>query len=492
MENILFILTDQWRADCVGYQGHKIVKTPNLDKLAEKSMNFTNSFTVCPLCTPARGSMFSGEYPHQSGIIDNCDLGVARQEYMPERAFTWLDGMVEAGYRTGYYGKWHLGPDWENYSRGMDFDLCRKEGNKETHMSPDLVAPVTERGQLKPGYQSKGKERISEREFLPFYGREETVVGRFEYKVTQKSLEFLEKNKEQPWCLTASLIGPHFPSILPDEYYNMYNPDEIELPASLKDQFINKPWFQGRNWWPSVVSEDLTEEEWKKTICAYYGCITLMDDFIGQILRKAEECSGGRPTKVIFTSDHGEMLGSHGKFDKNAYLYDEVIRTPLLICNDLLGEQKGIKCEEYCSTLDIAQTFYELAGYRCSNGVNLLKYSDETYQPEVPKEVFGNYYKYNGHSFEIRGIKTERFKYSFIPQDIDELYDLENDPYELVNLSDREEYLQIKEELKEKVFENMKKTGDYLSDILQQLPEAGIIREPKYPEIKMDYQIQKL
>ncbi len=491
MDNILFVFTDQWRADCMGYRGHKFVKTPNLDKLAKKSIDFQNSYSICPLCTPARGALFTGLYPHQSGVIDNCDVGASTQEYLPNSAYTWLDAAVEKGYKTGHFGKWHLGLDWQTYDKNVDFDMCRIEGDRETHEKRIADAAVTERGQFKPGYPPLFVSE-NEDDYLPFYGRIDSIKDRHEYKVTQKSLEFLEKNKDEPWCLTASLVGPHFPSTLPQEYYDLYSESEIELPESLNDRFINKPWFQSRRWWPSVSADHFDEAKWRKTICAYYGCITMMDELIGQILDKAEACSGGRKTRVIFTADHGEMLGAHSRFDKSAYFYDDVIRTPLLLCDDLSGAQKSTQSSGFYNTLDIAQTFFAQMGKKAKNGIDLFGQcakNDPNKQDEQnePKETYSNYYKYNGHSFEIRGISTQRYKYSFIPQDIDELYDLQNDPHEMVNLSDSIEHIAIKEELKAKVLENMKKNGDYLLDIIDDLPQAGTIGAPEYPDLLLDY-----
>lgn len=485
-DNILFIFTDQWRADCVGFHGNKIVKTPNLDNLAQYSVDFTNSYTVCPLCTPARGSIMTGLYPHQSGVIDNCDVGGSRQEYLPNSAFTWLDAMKDTGRRVGYFGKWHLGLDWQSTDKGVEFDICRIESDRVKHETRIPQPPVTERGQLKADEDLR-KSKVSDDEYLPFYKKLDSIEERYEYKVIQKALDYLEKNKNEPWCLTASLVGPHFPNSNPEPFYSMYDDVDIPLPESINDNFLNKPWYQTRKWWPSIDTEYFDEKEWKKTIRAYYGSITMMDYFIGQILEKAKECSGGRPTRVIFTSDHGEMLGNHGKFDKHAYCYEDVIRTPLLFCKDLNNCENGTKCDTYCNTLDIAQTFFDFVGTSCENGTSLDKICKKQISESEEQEIYSNYYKYNGHSFEIRMIKKGRYKYSFIPQDIDELYDLQNDPYEMKNLSDDFYYQGIKEELRKKVFKHMEETDDYLLEILEKLPEAGTVGKPEYPKLKLDY-----
>ena len=400
----------------------------------------------------------TGLYPHQSGIIDNCDVGASTQEYLPKSSITWLDRRQESGRKTGYFGKWHLGLDWQSKETGVEFDICRIESDRLKHETRIPEATVTERGQLK-NMQDPRSAKKSDDDYVPFYKKLDSIEKRFEYKVTKKTMEFLEKNRDKPWCVTASLVGPHFPNSNPEPFYIMYDQVDIPMPKSMYDTFQNKPWYQSRKWWPSIDTEYFDEHEWEKTIRAYYGSISLMDYFIGQILEKAKECSGGRKTIVIFTSDHGEMLGNHGKFDKHAYCYEDVIRTPLLVCPDLKGEQEKNVCANNCNTLDIAQTFFELAGCKCKNGRSLFKISEEK-----KEDIYCNYYKYNGHSFEIRAIKEGNIKYSFIPQDIDELYDLSTDPNEMINLSD-----------------------DYLCDILDFLPEAGTIGKPEYPALKKNY-----
>lgn len=426
----------------------------------------------------------TGLYPHQSGIIDNCDVGASTQEYLPKSSITWLDRRQESGRKTGYFGKWHLGLDWQSKETGVEFDICRIESDRLKHETRIPEATVTERGQLK-NMQDPRSAKKSDDDYVPFYKKLDSIEKRFEYKVTKKTMEFLEKNRDKPWCVTASLVGPHFPNSNPEPFYIMYDQVDIPMPKSMYDTFQNKPWYQSRKWWPSIDTEYFDEHEWEKTIRAYYGSISLMDYFIGQILEKAKECSGGRKTIVIFTSDHGKMLGNHGKFDKHAYCYEDVIRTPLLVCPDLKGEQEKNVCANNCNTLDIAQTFFELAGCKCKNGRSLFKISED--KKEKKEDIYCNYYKYNGHSFEIRAIKEGNIKYSFIPQDIDELYDLQNDPYEMKNLSDDFYYQGIKEELRKKVFKHMEETDDYLLEILEKLPEAGTVGKPEYPKLKLDY-----
>ncbi len=486
MDNVLFIFTDQWQAQAMGYRNHPIVQTPNLDALAEKSLDFTNSYTVCPLCTPARGALFTGLYPHQSGIIDNCDVGATSQDYLPNESYTWLDAMAESGRKVGYFGKWHLGHDWYPSRTEMEFDIMRKEGDVDTHYTRIPEAKVTGKGQLKDDNLLKSVKH-SEHSFPPFYGRLDSIEERYEHRVTQRSLKFLEEHQESPWCLTLSLVGPHFPNVNPEPYYSMYDKHEILLQESIHDRFLNKPWFQNRRWWPSVMADEFDQDEWEKTTRAYYGSITMMDNFIGQILEKAKLCSGGRNTQVIFTADHGEMMGAHSRFDKAAYFYDEVFRTPLLYCPNLAESKDCGKEEAFCNTLDLAATFFALAGKNSPNGRDLTKKELKVLENPSNNQVYSNYYKYNGHSFEIRTLRDARYQYSFIPQDIDELYDMEQDPHQLVNLSDHKDYVAIRNAMRVKVFAHMKETDDYLLDIWESLPPAGSLSAPSDPTLLKTY-----
>lgn len=481
-DNILFIFTDQWRNDCVGFHGHPVVKTPCLDALSELSTDFINSTSIVPLCTPARGCMMSGLLPHQSGVIDNCDVGATNQEYMLSSTYTWLDAAVGAGYQTAYYGKWHLGPDWIDAHPEIDFDFCGKpEGNRVRHALGPQEPAVTIRGQLRPEHPIQPEVECNGN-YPPFYEKLQTVQERHEDTVRKRAVDFLAAHGDSaPWCLTASFVGPHFPSTLPEPYWSMYPGEEMELPANHIDKFINKPWFQSRNWWPSVYSDTLTEQQWKKTISAYYGCVTMMDALIGEILQAAKKHSGGRPTRVIFTSDHGEMLAAHGKFDKHAYFYEEVLRTPLLICPDLNKPAPKSTRHEFVNTQDIAQTFFDLCGETHGGGRSLFPLAQDATPTNWADYAFSNYYKYNGHSFELRCVKNHQYKYVWCPQDIDELYDLEKDPGELFNLSDNRAYQGILAELKAVLHQRLRETNDPLLQNAAQLPAAGTCGAPVYP-----------
>jgi len=477
-KNVLFILCDQFRYDILGYNNHKLIKTPNLDRLAKISNNFNNAHTICPLCSPARGALLSGVEPQINGVIDNLHVGASNQKPLGNEVNTWLKGTLKSNFQTAYYGKWHLGT-WDSESYNVTFDMSAPEFD-DNRVRKNSRA--TSRGELKENavkneFNDWSRDGLISDEYkMPFYGKIDDESQMRDYKTCQKAKAFIDNtNSDNPWFVTASFKSPHFPLGIPEPYFTMYDYKDIELPKNFFDNFQNKPWYQNRHWWP-LITDRFTKEDWQKTIAAYYGLISLTDKWIGEILEVAESNANGRETVVIFTADHGEMLASHSRFDKSAYFYEEVMRIPLLICNDLNNKKERYKdIKEYCSTLDISKTLYNLANSDGQKGRNLIDLINGNSNENWPDEVYGEYHRYNAHRFEIRTISTSKYKYCFNFHDIDELYDLENDREELFNLSDDQDYCEIKKELKEKLFKHLEEIDDYILQNLDNISPAGVV-----------------
>jgi len=356
----------------------------------------------------------------------------------------------------------------------------------ELSHKPKAESMATARGELVQGAVTRKNEAWKAEEHidgnkLPYYGLRKDAATSPDAKACKNVLEFLRHSADTPWCVTASFRSPHFPLYVPEPYYSMYDYREMELPDSFDDHFANKPWFQNRHWWPSMNTDRLTREDWQKTIASYYGLISYVDHLCGEVIKAAKENSGGRPTLCIFTSDHGEMMGSHSRFDKGAYFYDEVMRTPLLICEDLKIAQPCVnERKEYCSSSDIAATLFTVIGKTPPAGRDLLALMHGSSEQLWPQEAFGAYHKYNGHSFEVRCITTPHYKYSYVPQDIDELYDLDKDPQELINVADDDTYRVVKENLRNRLFKHLLNEQDYIIQDSCGIPSAGEFC-PDYP-----------
>ncbi|RME63930.1 MAG: DUF4976 domain-containing protein [Caldilineae bacterium] len=481
--NVLFLLTDQWRQDALGFLGHPLAYTPNLDRLAAGAVFFRNAFTAVPLCSPARGCLLSGRWPHQNGVQDNVGVGASQQEGLSAQVRTWLEAACDQGYQVGYFGKWHLGqPD--PAQRGARFS-----SETDHHLTPPRgpeAARATADGRLRPPFQHDWETDLAHRRpdyFPPFYAvapgsMEDTDTG----KTAAAAIHFLQETSARPWFLTVSFRGPHFPHAVPEPYAHLVDPSRVILPDTLQDDFHNKPWFQNRVWWPCHDTSHLDEEDWRKTAAAYYGMIAMLDAAIGRVLTAAARASGGRPTVILFASDHGEMLGAHGRFDKGPYFYDEVMRIPLLIRLPEAGplpaeanEKPHIR-DEFVSILDLGATLFHLAGERPSlPGRDLVSLLQGDSTQAWPQEAFGWYTYYNGHSFAMRCIRTPDYKYVFNPQSVDELYDLRTDPGEMNNLALLPAHASTVAALRGRLFAWMEQEHDPLRHRWQQLPPAGAL-----------------
>jgi arylsulfatase A-like enzyme len=439
-----------------------------MDKLAAEGTVFTNAFTTCPLCSPARGTLFTGRWTFQNGVKDNLNIGHSTQESLSKEEDTWLDAAMRRGYDTGYFGKWHLGHEKEPLKR--------------------LDLPVQKSAHRELSYNEvKANIKKIEREVLlegnaPFWGvlpgtKEDTRA----FKTVAGGVEFLERyahsSKDTPFCLTVSTSSPHFPHYLPREYAVKANPDKVQLPVNLSDNYKNKPPFHNTPWWPSMDTEGLSEEEWKKIIAYTHQHISLTDDALGTVLDSLKKWGLEEDTIVVFTADHGDMPGAHNRFDKGAYFYEEVWRIPLVI--KYPGKVPSQQ-ESWVNLIDLAETFYELIGpdektLKSRFGKSLLSLVGTDKSDGRPNRAFGVYDLYNGISMAVRAIRDPRYKYIWNPQSIDEFYDLDSDPGELNNLIDSPSLTDIQSRLKSEMFKIMDALDDPLRLNYSQLPPWGTV-----------------
>jgi arylsulfatase A-like enzyme len=300
--NVLVIHTDQqswWTLSCYGSD---VIHTPNIDRLAQEGAQLTQFFVNSAVCTPSRGTFLTGRYPHAHGAYQN-NLCLNRDEV------TFAEVFRRNGYETGYVGKWHLDgrarPGWVHAERSMGFEDARFMFNRG-HWKK---IKDTEMGDCEPTifpYSSFGDERTYPTDWL-----------------TDKTIDFLNADRDRPFCFMLSIPDPHTPFRPRAPYDSAFNPDEMDVPESYDEDSPFEPWAQNQSGKPD-------REKLKQYKAWYLGAVKLIDDNVGRLIDCLETAGILDDTVVVFTSDHGEYMGEHGLMGKNM-IYETAHRVPFLI-----------------------------------------------------------------------------------------------------------------------------------------------------------------
>ena len=462
------IQADQLTARVLGCYGGP-VPTPNINRLADEGVLFTDATCVTPFCSPSRASILTGRYPHSHGIVTN----VSRCEYPAHSTLPTEEGIKksdittekllnEAGYATHHYGKLHLTEDHLSYLPDMygegheyahdmasTFHEVRKRP-RETWMNwygwvmPVAVAPPLQRAVEALGDKWKGHVHA---EFITKMGRLELPVEKtFEARVANRTVERLSTLESKPFMITCSFNLPHDPNVVPSPYYESFSPDEIELPSNFdyrETRFEND--FSRR------IVADLGEPGVREFLRIYYASVRLVDDQIGRLLDTLDGTGRARDTIVVLTTDHGDMVGGHGMVWKStSAFYDEIARIPLIIRYP--RRVKPQKTGLAASHVDIMPTLLDLLGRsipREVQGQSLAPYllgqrdpaEARTYtfteRVQANSEKTRTVYPGTPGSFMVRG---RGWKYIRYADGVEYLYNLENDPGEVENLATNAPY----------------------------------------------------
>jgi len=457
--NILIVMTDHQRGDTA--LAEHPAKTPNVTRLAEEGVTFTEAFCPTPHCCPSRATFMSGLMPSRHGIWNNVLNRQALRVSLGEGVRLWSQDLAAAGYSLHYSGKWHVSATESPSDRGWtEHDATAtasySHGRDWEHFAKFAGAPEPgQRGEgeiLLPGWNAEGRYRL--------YGTRETNAG--DERTTAHTVRLIGElaGSEAPWCVFAGLTGPHDPFFVPQKYLDMYDLEDVSLPESYSDEMADKPRVYQR------MRRDrfgqLSEREVREGIRHFRAYCTYLDDMLGRILSSLEESGQAEDTLVLFCSDHGDYCGDHGLFCKGipcfrgAYHVPAVVRWPA----GLAGP--GRRVDELVSLADFAPTFLELAGLEVPDGLygrSLTPFLREE-RPQSWRDALIT--QCNGVElyFTQRSILTKRHRYTFNGFDFDELYDLEKDPGETVNLAGDDSYAGIKHELCAKMMKLQSEAGD--------------------------------
>lgn len=441
--NLLLILTDQER-----WTGNlpSTLKRPQFDRLRGTAVSFDNTFCAYPLCSPSRSSIFSGQYPHQTGVTHNLIFPVAKKPLDPKAPHLGAV-LASAGYRIGYKGKWDL-------SKGPTF----------------YTANVKDRGRAgEYGYEGHcGKVPDQEYGFAA------------DDQVVRESCDWIKaQDKNQPWFLCSSIINPHdicHPQLKPNQ---SVRPDVV-LPKNLRDDLKSKPADQKRLrdsklahinsiFHPGAkATSDYHEEDWKLFLSFYYDLIESTDRFIGALFSALEDKNFLENTMIVYTSDHGELGGAHGFSGKNEG-YEEDLHIPLYVSHPKLA---GRKTAPLVSNISIAPTIAALAGTKWPAvipGRDLTGWlsndngpKDDAVFAETETRVNAGVYKMNYATRHLRTVQYH-FSYSFFEVQNGQLYDLSADPLEMNNLFHDPASAGLKKELADRLRAWQKESGDYFT-----------------------------
>jgi arylsulfatase A-like enzyme len=467
--NILYIMTDQQRYDSVSAHGRGPCRTPALDRLAAEGVRFDQAYTFCALCSPARASMLTGRYPHNHHMWNNCDMMQWASADLPEGERLISQDLEPLGYANGFVGKWHCGcdkvpsdygfegmdvPRYGNPYRTAEYaEYCRQRALREPAIVDAIDGGSWDGRFNAQGGVADGPQEASSSYFLAEYAIE--MLERYAQR---------RRDTGEPFHLFLSLWGPHHPYYPPEPYASMYDPDQIELWPNMHDPLENKPRIQKRfreSFYPAGQSHP--PEVWRQLIAWCWGFTSFVDAQIGRVLDKLHELGLTDETVVLFSTDHGDMTGSHGGFwDKGEYFYEEIYHIPQIIRYPGVAPA-GVVRNELVSNMDLATTALDIAGAPVPENhdgrslVPLLAEGDVDWPDDLMCEYHGHRYLYSQ-----RMLRWGRYKYNWNAPDMDELYDLDADPHELTNRVDDPLLADVASECRRRLVDWVHKTDDPL------------------------------
>jgi len=446
--NLLFIFTDEQRADTMAAYGNRWVQTPNLNRLAEESVVFENAYVTQPVCTPSRSTIMTGLYPHTTGCLNN---NVPLRPETPTIA-----EMVPGDYIRGYYGKWHLG-DEIFAQHGFTDWVSIEDMYRPYYSKPEYLRELSSYHHFlvglgyTPGVESLGAKvfRRSKAARLPEPHTKAGFLG-------EQAARFIRTHRADPFMLFVNFLEPHMPFTGPLD--GMYDPAGLPVgpqflqrpgPNTLRYHRLMSDWYAQREF----GGPDLrTEAGWRTIRARYHGLVTLVDRAVGRILAALRDSGLDENTIVVFTSDHGDMMGDHRLLAK-CVMYEEALKVPLLV---RAPGSSPRRVGGRVSQVDLVPTLLELLDQPVPPGLEgrsradairgagrldgdvivewqgVDAWPDRSYSPDISE---AEYREVTGQPMRTI-ISPDGWKLTLSPVDRGELYDLNRDPVELNNLID--------------------------------------------------------
>jgi len=447
--NVLFIYTDEHSAWTLGAYGGTHVETPHLDRIAREGAVFNNYFVNSAVCTPSRGCLLTGRYPHSHGAYTN-NLELNRDEATTAHQFK------SAGYETGMAGKWHLDgepkPGWMTADRAMGFDDVQWMYNRG-HWKRIVERPEgwpDNHGNARFGNEDHRAEAPDGR---PDVDYAVDVPGEFFTDwITDKAIEFVERDWERPFFYFLSIPDPHSPFTVSEPYASMYDPADMPVPSTLYEEEL-PDWAERAR--EGALKRDgverfddpRREELLRERLAHYFGMVKCIDDNIGRLLEALEQAGELDNTLIVFTSDHGNYLGEHGLYFKNQ-LYETAHRVAFLMRYPP-AIPAGTVVDECVSSVDVQRTVCTLAGVEPSGreqGLDFSALARGEGDPEWPNESYIHH-----SSLERAGIFTPEWEFALIKDAEGILFDRRSDPEQTTDLFEDPAHAEVRKALTDKV-----------------------------------------
>lgn len=474
-KNLVIIMADQLRYDVLSPE-----LTPNIWSIREEGIAFVNAYTACPLCVPARGAFFTGTYPNRNGSLINPWVEEDKEHGLVKEGFDNLYTMMCKDYQVIHSGKQHLYTEGDKLEHrpyfGVDF-VTTEESYAEF---------LAKNGKKRPGglkFKSIVPEMVSGRNTRAArYSNPNTGIYEpgedyyFDGYFTNETIKALKaRDREKPLFLSAMFVAPHPPLEIPEKWYRHVRNEDFELPENVAQFYKYQSPLQLYNL-TGAIGTHYTKSEWKESWRTYLGLVAYLDHLVGRIIAELKEQGIYEDTAIIFTADHGEMLGSHSLYQKMC-MYEESSHVPLFMRfpdGFITGKQK--EYESYVSLIDVIPTLSELFGLEHTNGfdgvslVDLIEKGDDA----VPaRPVFMQYDGNGARSNFQRSVIIDGYKLIvdlFQDEYYLELYNLEEDREEKENLIfSSEEHDSFVCSMIERLRRHMEETGDLI-----ELPEIDI------------------
>ena len=415
--HLLFILSDEHSRRVLGCYGHKMIRTPHLDRLAASGVRFTDAYTNSPICVPARAALATGRYVHQIRFWDNAipyDGSIK----------SWHRRLREAGHEVTAIGKLHF--------RSADDDNGFTEEIMPLHVVDGIGDPL---GWLRdPLPVRKAALRLAQEA-----GRGNSNYQAYDDKITVAAVEWLKaragKRPEKPWVLFVSLVCPHFPLIARPEWYDLYPVDKLPLPAlyDRADRGPDHPYIAAIREC-QVYDKGFDPASLRRAVAAYFGLVSFVDDNVGKLMQALAAAGLAGETRVLYSSDHGDNLGTRGLWGKSN-MYEEAAGVPMILAGPDLPE--GFVCREPVSLVDVFPTV--------ADGVGLAPHPEDRDLPGsslfdvarglAPRRTILSEYHAAGAATGAFMIRKGPFKYVHYAGMPPQLFDLDSDPQETRDLA---------------------------------------------------------